>query len=116
LNHGSFRRLELGEPAHPGLAGGERGAQLRLGRCVLYSLRDAEVHGERGEPAKLVVRTEDENINAGDHPRDRLVGDPLERLPAELVEVQVAAVAEVGELEVVLPNPIEAAEQLVPCG
>ena len=45
--------------------------------------------------------------------RDRVLRDLRERSPAEVVEGEIGAVAEVQELEVVLEDPVEPLEQAV---
>ena len=69
--------------------------------------------GALGEALELLVGPEEDDVDAGDHLRDRLVGDVGEALLAELVEDEVGGVAEVEELEVVLPDPVDALEQAV---
>src|SRR4029077_18911924 len=53
----------------------------------------------------------DKDLDARDHPRDRVVRDLRERSPAEVVEDEIGAVAEVEEFEVVLEDPVEPLEE-----
>ena len=63
------------------------------------------------ELLQFLVRTEQVDVDAGDHLRDGLVGDRREDLLAEAEEVEVGGVAEVEELEVVLPQGAGAGQQ-----
>ena len=102
-----LRLLEVGEPSFPSFSPGEGGAELVLAFRRLHEVGHPELERERGEPLQLRVRTPEDGVDPRDHLRDRLVGDVGEGLPAKLVEDEVGAVAEVEELEVVLPDAIE---------
>src|SRR6266540_3187692 len=65
---------------------------------------DAGVDRQAGELLQLLVRLEQVHLDAGDHLGDRQVRDVGEGLLAEAEEVEVGGVAEVEELEVVLPE------------
>ncbi len=69
-----------------------------------------------GEALELLVRPEQVDLDAGHHLRDGQVGDARPRLLAEAEEVQVGRVAEVEELEVVLPQLQRQVEQAVVVG
>ena len=79
-----------------------------------------EFDGELGQLLELVVRAEQFHVHALHHGGDGLVRDVGEDLLAEVEEVQVGDVAEVQELEVVLPvlvgeldQPVVAFQQLL---
>ena len=97
-----LRLVEVGQPARSASLPARAAAESLLVVALLDGLRHAELEREPGEALELLVRTQDEEVDARDHLRDRLVRDVRERLPAELVEDEVGAVAEVQELEVVL--------------
>ena len=78
----------------------------------------SDLDRELGQLAQLVVGPEQVDLDALDHLRDAEVGDAGEDLLAEAEEVQIRGVAEVEELEVVLPGlvaeldrPVEAGDQ-----
>ncbi|MBW8737618.1 MAG: hypothetical protein JF621_10955 [Streptomyces turgidiscabies] len=73
----------------------------------------AQFDGELRQSLQLVVRTEQFHVHALDHGRDSLVGDTGEPLSARPEEVQVGRVADVEELEVVLPGPVAQRQQPV---
>ena len=88
----------------------ELGVDLRR-RAALGERRvHAGVDREPREAAQLRVRPEEEDVDAGHHLRDVLVGDVGEGGLAELRERHVRAVAEQQELGVVLPHQVAAAQ------
>ena len=89
-----------GLPAGPGLAIGVQ----RHVVGVVERPGDAQVDGQAGQALELLVGPEQVDVHAGHHLGDAQVGDRRERLLAEPEEVQVGGVAEVEELEVVLPG------------
>jgi hypothetical protein len=111
-------RVQRGEPAGTRLAppgqrvehGGRVGA---VGEQVVQAALD----GQRGQPLELVVGPVHDELDAGHHARDHLVGDLRERLLAELEEHHVGAVPEEQELGVVVPHlgeQVEAAVEVLP--
>ena len=108
--------LPLGDPGLAGLVG----LELRpdhVGRAAgREAVFDAAAHGQPGELLQLVVGPEQVDVDAGDHLGDREVGDRRERGLAEPEEVQVGRVAEVEELEVVLPQGHRVVQEAVVSG
>ena len=79
--------------------------QHLLGRGVAGEpVGDPELDRELGQLLDLIVRPEQVDLDPGHHLGDRLVRDGREQLLAAAEEVQVGGVAEVEELEVVLPQ------------
>src|ERR671910_771420 len=106
------RRLPLGQPGLPGVAAPQ--GLDHLGRRGLpEGAVDAAVDGQAGQLLELLVRLEQVDLDPGDHLGDGQVGDAGEGLLAEPEEVQVGGVAEVEELEVVLPQLQGQVDQLV---
>ena len=67
-------------------------------------VRQAEFDRELGQLLDLLVRLEQVDLDPGHHLGDGLVGNGREQLLAAAEEVQVGGVAEVEELEVVVPQ------------
>ena len=109
-----LRRVEVGQPAGPGLAPGQSGTERLLVGCALDGSGHAELDRQAGESLELLVRPQDEQVDRRHHLRDRLVRDVRKRLPADLVEDEVGPVSEGEELEVVLPHAVVSFEQAVP--
>ena len=103
------RRATVHPPRSPTRARHE----LFLVARALDCLGHAQLECEPREAPELVVRAQDEHVDARQHLRDRLVRDVGEGLATALVEDEVGAVAEVQELEVVLEDAIDALEQAV---
>ena len=105
--------LVLRHPAVPagGLGeGGQGGADVvRVPEVRLQPQLD----GEFSEVLELVIRAEEFHVDALHHGGDGLVRDVGEDLLAEVEEVQVGDVAEVEELEVVLPVLVRQLDQSV---
>lgn len=100
------RLLRAGEVGQPLLTSGlpdERG-QHRRERAVAEHLVDAQFHRCTSQTAQLTVGPEQVDVDAGDRARDLQVAELRQQLPAELEVVEVRGVAEVEELEVVLPQ------------
>ena len=110
---GRLDRLPVGQPLLTGSAVRQRRAQRVLGVGGLDRVRDAELERPAGEAAELAVGAEQDDVDPADHLRDRLIGDVGEALLAQLVEHEVRRVAKVQELEVVLPDAVDALEQPV---
>jgi hypothetical protein len=108
-----LRLVEVREPLLTCRGARERAAELVFSAPCLHPFGHPELEGATSESPQLLVGTEDEDVDPRHHPRDSLVGDPREELPAELVEDEVGAVAEVVELEVVLHDAVETVEQAV---
>ena len=86
--------------------------RVDLGRRVALDERrvDAGVDRQLREAGELGAGLEEEDVDAGDHLGDVLLGDVRELALAELAEGHVRAVPEEQELEVVLPHQVAAAE------
>src|SRR5262245_10837793 len=108
-----LRLLELREPPLAGTVGGKEGHQLVFAARPPDPTAHAELDREPGEPSKLVVRAQDERVDARHHRRDRLILDLGEGLATALVEDEVSAVAEAEELEVILQDTVDPFEQRV---
>ena len=103
-------------PLRTGGVGGDRGEEGRGIRRVGEVGDQAVAHGDLGQLLQLVVGTEQLHVDALHHRGDRLVGDAREDLLAEHEEVEVGDVAEVQELEVVLPRAVGEGDQPVVVG
>ena len=75
-----------------------------VGIVEVEDVVEAGVDGLLGQHLELLVRPEQVDLHAGDHLGDAEVGDRREGLLAEPEEVEVGGVAQVEELEVVLPR------------
>ncbi|CAH0326244.1 hypothetical protein SRABI128_05218 [Microbacterium sp. Bi128] len=115
-----LRGVVLGHPALPagGRSDGSQGGLDVVGAAEVGL--DPKFHGELGELLELVIRAEELHVHALHHGGDGLVRDVGEHLLAEVEEVQVGDVAEVEELEVVLPvlvgqldEPVVALQELL---
>ena len=84
----------------------DRGQRL-IDRAVLQRLGDADLHRELGELLQLVVGAEQVDLDALHHLRDSLIGDRRELALQESEEIEIGGVAEVEELEVILPGLVE---------
>ena len=119
LNHGCWAPSHPGEPLGAVGDAGDAGKRL-FRRSRREQVRQLQSDGELGQLLQLVVRAEQLHVHALHHGGDGLVGDVGEHLLAEAEEVQVGDVAEVEELEVVLPvlvgeldQPVVALQQLL---
>ena len=77
---------------------------LAAGARAGEPVRQAELDRELGQLLELLVRLEQVDLDPGHHLGDGLVRDGREQLLAAAEEVQVGGVAEVEELEVVVPQ------------
>jgi len=102
---GIARVFEGGEPSLAGLAArADRGQHLLRVDALDERVVDVQLDRQARELLQFLVGPEHQRIDAGDHARDRLVGDLGERLLAELEEDDIRTVAEHQELEVVVPH------------
>ena len=107
-----LRPLEVGQPSLTGLAPAQQRTEFLLVPGGGHAVRHPLLHGQPGKAHELVVRPKRHDVDPGDHPGDRLIGDVGERLSADLVEGEVGPVAEMDELEVVVADSIEPSRSL----
>ena len=105
--------IEVGKPLLAAPFQCEVGPQFLLVPGRLDAGRHSELERPAGEPAQLLVRAQDEDVDPRNHRRDRLVGDAGEGPPAQLVEEEVGPIAQVVELEVVLHDAVEPIQHAV---
>ena len=72
---------------------------------VVEEAGESGVHHLLGNHLQLFIRPEQIDLDAGHHLGDAEIGDRWEGLLAEPEEVEIGGVAEIEELEVVLPDP-----------
>ena len=101
------------QPLAPGCARTECGLQGLFAIGGRDLLGDAEFERSGCQSLEFLVGAEQDDVDPADHFRDRLVRDVGEVLLAQLVEHEIGGVAEVQELEVVLPDAVDAFEQPV---
>ena len=89
------------------------GRQRLVDRSGLQRVDDAELDGELGEFLQLIVGLEQVDLDALHHLGDGLIGNGRELLLHEAEEIEIGGIAEVQELEVILPRLVEELDRSV---
>ena len=112
LNQGSCAPFQAASHSAPPRRLADRRQRL-VDAAGLQRLVDAELDGQLGELLQFVVRAEEVDVHALHHLGDRLIGDGGELLLEEAEEVEIGGIAEVQELEVILPGLVQKLDRAV---
>ena len=107
MNHGSCAAFHAVEPVAGRSADARPPPAPASTEPVFSASRDAELHRQLGELLQFVVGAEQIDVDALHHLGDRLVGNARELPLQEAEEIEIGGIAEIEELEMVLPGLVE---------